>query len=108
MRRKRNGFTRFMNKLDGVEETEPVGVDTSRFHVPRFNWSPRTFIPRVEQTLRDLETTGDPEGLITAFNWESSPQGNRYWNSIYEGNTVIDREGLAYLHWLTKQWDEVR
>ena len=103
MRQKRNGFTRFMKKLDGVEDTKPTGVDTSRFHVPAYLWNSSVYIPRVEQTLRDLETAGDPGGLVSAFNWESSPQGARYWDSIYEGNTVIDDEGLAYLHWLTEQ-----
>lgn len=103
MRERRNGFTSFMRKLDGVEDKIPAEVNTSRFHVPTNLWYPETMIPKIKRLLRSIETTGDLSDLLYAFNWESTPQGRAYWERIYGGSTVIDREGLDYLHWLTEQ-----
>lgn len=94
MRKRRNGFTRFVKKLDGKTDR----IDTSKFYAP-LSFSPHT----VQRLLRDLETTGSAELLSSCFTWDNTPQRHRYWCDIQVGLTVIDDEGLAYLHWLVEQ-----
>lgn len=98
MRKRRNGFTRFMSKLDdkpGVSRK----VDTSHFTIPYC-----LNISTVRKTLDDMESIGDVRQLSYCFRWSTSPQGFDYWDDIAVGRTVIDREGLDYLHWLLKQY----
>lgn len=96
MRKRRNGFTRFMSKLDGKHGVSRK-VDTPYFTPECLN------ISSVRKTLDDMENTGDASYLTYCFQWLTSPQGDDYWRDIADGRTVIDREGLDYLHWLLEQ-----
>jgi len=60
-------------------------------------------ISAVRKTLDDMESTGNASRLYYCFKWVTSPQGMEYWHDIANGTTVIDREGLNYLHWLLEQ-----
>ena len=94
MRQRKNGFTRFMKKLDR-RNPKLNGVDTSEFEMPMdYN------IPSIIRLLIDLEITGDASRLGACFLWDSTPQGLHYWADIAEGITEIDGKGLAYLYWL--------
>jgi len=97
MRKRRNGFTKFMSRLDGKSGVSRK-VDTSDFTIPE-----DLSVPAVIRVLDDLESRGDTCNLTSCFAWRSSPQGFDYWCDIYEGQTVIDREGLNYLYWLLEQ-----
>ena len=97
MRKRRNGFTKFMSRLDGKSGVSRK-VDTSHFTIPA-----GLVVPQVRKVLDGLETSGDTRGVFNCFKWGSSPQGFDYWYDIFEGRTVIDREGLNYLHWLLEQ-----
>ena len=92
MRQKHNGFTWFMQKLDGKK------IDNPEFTTPDY-WSPAN----VRLCLSEMETTGDVELLMGCMNWATTPQGSSYWSDIYYGRTVITAEGLNYLYWLQEQ-----
>ena len=94
MRKRRNGFTKFMSRLDGKPELFSE-VDTSRFTIPE-----GLVVPQVRRLIDDLENSGDTRYLPSAFSWSSSPQGFDYWCIIEEGLTEIDDEGMRYLYWL--------
>lgn len=96
MRKRRNGFTKFMSKLDGKSGVSRK-VDTPFFTPESLS------ISAVRRTLDDMESTGDASQLSYCFRWSTSPQGFDYWDYIAHGLTVIDREGLDYLHWLLEQ-----
>ena len=98
MRKRRNGFTKFMSRLDGKPELFSE-VDTSRFTIPD-----SLNVSEVRRVLNDLESSGDTGNLSSCFAWRNSPQGFDYWCDIFDGRTVIDREGLNYLHWLLEQY----
>lgn len=102
MRRRRNGFTNFVGKLDGNKVVEPDYYRPG-FHVPTKYWEPLECIPKLLELIGDIEFDGGVSLLIDAFNWRSSPQGYSYWDAIYEGVTEIDEEGMAYLYWLAEQ-----
>ena len=97
MRKRKNGFTKFMSRLDGKPEVLR-GVDTSHFTIPE-----SLNIPAVRRVLDDLETSGDASYLSSCFTWKSSPQGFAYWCDIEEYITTIDNEGMRYLYWLLEQ-----
>ena len=97
MRKRRNGFTKFMSRLDGKPELFSE-VDTSHFTIPE-----GLIVPQVRKLINDLENSGDTLYLPSAFSWSSSPQGFDYWYDIEEGLTEIDDEGMRYLYWLLEQ-----
>lgn len=92
MRKRHNGFTWFMQKLDGKE------LDTSEFKVPVY-WNPSA----IRKCLDEMETTGSVELLVSCMNWSTTPQGGPYWDDVYLGRKVITKEGLNYLYWLQEQ-----
>lgn len=98
MRKRRNGFTKFMCKLDG-KPTVSGKVDTSRFTIPE-----SLMIGCVELTLDDIRSNNGTRYLSSCFSWESSPQGFEYWFHIDAGETEIDQEGIDYLNWLVEQY----
>jgi len=97
MRKRRNGFTKFMSRLDGKSGVSRK-VDTSHFFIPD-----SLNVSEVRRVLDAIESSGDTNNLSSCFAWRGSPQGFNYWCDIYDGRTVIDREGLNYLHWLLEQ-----
>lgn len=92
MRKKHNGFTWFMQKLDSKK------IDRPEFTTPQ-NWNPEA----IRLCLSAMETTGDVSRLLSCMNWATTPQGSSYWDDIYLGRTVITAEGLNYLYWLQEQ-----
>ena len=42
----------------------------------------------------DRAIAGDNTALITAFNWEDTPQGDTYWYNQYRGKTPLDIDAL--------------
>ena len=97
MRKRRNGFTKFMSKLDDKPDVFRK-VDTSHFTIPA-----GLSTLAVRRTIDDLEASGDVSYLSSCFTWNSSPQGFAYWRDIEEYRTTIDKEGMRYLYWLLEQ-----
>ena len=97
MRKRRNGFTNFMSKLDDKPDVFRE-VDTSHFTIPE-----GLSTLAVRRTIDDLEASGDASYLSSCFTWRSSPQGFAYWCDIEEYITTIDNEGMRYLYWLLEQ-----
>ena len=97
MRKRRNGFTKFMSRLDGKSGVSRK-VDTSHFTIPE-----SLNISAVRRVIDDLKRSGHTRYLSNCFTWRDSPQGFDYWCDIEEYRTRIDREGMRYLCWLLEQ-----
>jgi len=86
MRKKTNGFTKFMCKLEG----KPVK--------PTCTWSIEELenvdILSVINLRRVCE--GNVYLLIDAFVWRHTPQGHQHWLNIHEGYTRMTEEDWGF------------
>ena len=93
MRKKRNGFTSFMSKLEGTEQKESkefyYNMDSS------FDIRPR----KLAYVLR-----GDWDRLWDAFTWRITPQGHDHWCDIAEGREEATEEDIEYIKWLMEEY----
>jgi len=87
MRKKTNGFTRFMAKLEG----KPVRSS-------RPKWSERNLDNVVVYSSDALRSVCDgyPDELEESFSWRSTPQGHEYWRSRWVGEEPMSTEDWEF------------
>ena len=87
MRKKTNGFTKFMAKLEG----RPVRSSKPKLSAKKL----RAVIVYDLDTLRCL-CDGYPDELEESFSWSSTPQGIEYWRSRWVGEEQMSTEDWEF------------
>ena len=93
MRKKRNGFTSFMNRLEGTEPRE------SKFY---YDIDGASFSVRPRGLKYVLQ--GERANLWDAFTWRATPQGHDHWCDIAEGREEATEEDIEYIKWLMEEY----
>ena len=84
MRKKPNGFTKFMAKLEG----KPVRSSKPKWSVKDLDY----VVVYCLVSLRNL-CDGYPDELEQAFSWRHTPQGYDYWRSrCFEGEPMSEED----------------
>lgn len=93
---KRNGFIKFMKRLDGED------VPDHEFYYTGEDYSVQ--LRRVRETILELKERGRSEALMYSFTWSHTPQGSRHWDRIYNGWSTPTEEDYEYLNWLIETY----
>jgi len=103
MRQKKNGFTRFVRKLDGLPEEVVSPVDRSGYFYRGMIFSSRD----IRRFLDSVPSSSYPY-LREAFYFTATPQGSYYWHDISSGCRTPSEEDIDYCRWLLEEYEHER
>jgi hypothetical protein len=94
------GITAHFRRQDGKSVDPPVST---------FDRSGYTYTYHSNLTDRQVAKTndtldGDVRGLMYAFTWNRTPQGDNYWRSVYLGLSQLLPEDRDYIEWLLEEY----